>query len=141
LAKWLYLEILSFRTLSIVLVLKNKLSKTRRFGNWICFRPQVREKPILLGPLERASPNHWTSENSIFLKVIHHRQNPIVTTWLYLGESLALRPGRSTPGDVAPGTHWVRGWVDPSAGLGDVDKRKYLTTPGLELRLPQSSSP
>jgi hypothetical protein len=39
----------------------------------------------MLGPLERASPNHWTSdwiesENSIFLKVIHHRQNPIVTT-------------------------------------------------------------
>jgi hypothetical protein len=45
-------EILVFlRTLSIVLVLKNKLRKTRRrFGNWICFRPQVRERPILLGP-------------------------------------------------------------------------------------------
>jgi hypothetical protein len=40
--------------------IKNKQTKgTRRFGNWICFRPQVRENPILLGPLERASPNHW----------------------------------------------------------------------------------
>jgi hypothetical protein len=34
-------EILSFRTLSIVLVLKNKPRETRRFGNWICFRPHV----------------------------------------------------------------------------------------------------
>jgi hypothetical protein len=52
---------LSFRTLSSVLVLKNKLRETRRFGNWLCFRPKVRgKKPILLGPLERASPNHWT---------------------------------------------------------------------------------
>jgi hypothetical protein len=46
-------EILSFRTISIVLVLKNK-------------------------PREIAE--RWIeSENSIFLKVIHHRQNPIVT--------------------------------------------------------------
>jgi hypothetical protein len=30
--------------------------KTQRFGNWICFRPQVRgETPNLLGPLERAN--------------------------------------------------------------------------------------
>jgi hypothetical protein len=43
--------------------IKNKLRETRRFGNWICYRPQVREKtPILLGPLERASPNHWTTD-------------------------------------------------------------------------------
>jgi hypothetical protein len=33
----------------------------------------VVKKRILLGPLERASPNHWTI-------VIHHRQNTIVTT-------------------------------------------------------------
>jgi hypothetical protein len=37
--------------------------KTQRFGNWICFRPQmkVREKtPTQLGSLERANLNHWT---------------------------------------------------------------------------------
>jgi hypothetical protein len=28
--------------------IKNKLRKTRRFGNLICFRPQVRETPIFL---------------------------------------------------------------------------------------------
>jgi hypothetical protein len=38
-------------------------SKTQRFGNWICFRPQVREEktPAQLGPLERANLNHWTT--------------------------------------------------------------------------------
>jgi hypothetical protein len=26
----------------------------------------------------------------------------------------------------APGTHWMRGWVRPRAGLDDVKKRKFL---------------
>jgi hypothetical protein len=29
----------------------------------------------------------------------------------------------------------MRGWVVPRIGLGDVKKRKFLTLPGLELRL------
>jgi hypothetical protein len=32
---------MGFRTSSIVRILKNYKIKTRRFGNWICFRPQV----------------------------------------------------------------------------------------------------
>jgi hypothetical protein len=32
------------------------------------------------------------------------------------------------------GTHWIGGWVDPRAFLDDVEKRKFLTLPGLELR-------
>jgi hypothetical protein len=44
------------------------------------------------------------------------------------------RPGRFTPGEMAPGTHWIWGWVDPRAGLDDVEKRKFLTIPRLELR-------
>jgi hypothetical protein len=34
---------------------------TRRFGKWICFRPQVKwgkKTPTQLGPLERANLNH-----------------------------------------------------------------------------------
>jgi hypothetical protein len=31
--------------------------------------------------------------------------------------------------------HWMGGWVDPRAGLDDVENRKFLTLPGLELRL------
>jgi hypothetical protein len=39
------------------------------------------------------------------------------------------------PRERAPGTHCIGGWVDPRAGLDDVEKRKFLTLPGLELRL------
>jgi hypothetical protein len=28
----------------------------------------------------------------------------------------ASRPGRFTPGERSPGTHWIGGWVDPRAG-------------------------
>jgi hypothetical protein len=36
--------------------------KKCRFGNWICFRPQVKGKktPTQLGPLEKANLSHWT---------------------------------------------------------------------------------
>jgi hypothetical protein len=32
------------------------------------------------------------------------------------------------------GTHWVGGWVGPRPGLVNVEKIKFLTVPGLELR-------
>jgi hypothetical protein len=38
--------------------------KTRRFGNWICLRHQMKvgeKTPIQLGPLERANLNHWAN--------------------------------------------------------------------------------
>jgi hypothetical protein len=47
---------------------------------------------------------------------------------LFGSECLVLRPGRFTPG-----THWIGGWVGPIAGLDNVEKRKFLTLPGLEL--------
>jgi hypothetical protein len=53
-----------------------------------------------------------------------------LTSALAGGEWSASRPGRFTPGERAPGTHWIGGWVDPSAGLDDV-KREFLTLPGL----------
>jgi hypothetical protein len=37
------------------------------------------------------------------------------------GEWSALRHGRFTPGERAPGMHWIR-LVDPRAGLDDVEK-------------------
>jgi hypothetical protein len=32
-----------------------------------------------------------------------------------------------------PGTYWVGGWVDPRAGLDDVEKGKFLNLLGLKL--------
>jgi hypothetical protein len=61
-----YSELLCFWTLPNV---------RKRFGNWICFSPQVkRETPTLLGPLERANFNHWIR---VIPSIIHHRQNPL----------------------------------------------------------------
>jgi hypothetical protein len=31
-------------------------------------------------------------------------------------------------------THWIGGWVGPRTGLDDMEKRKFLPLPGLELR-------
>jgi hypothetical protein len=58
----------------------------------------------------------------------------ILTSALAGGEWSASRPCRLTPGERVPGTHWIGGWVGPRAGLDDVEKRKFFTLPGLELR-------
>jgi hypothetical protein len=43
-------------------------------------------------------------------------------------------PAALPPGERAPGTHWIGSWEDPRAGLTDMEKWKFLTPPGLELR-------
>jgi hypothetical protein len=50
------------------------------------------------------------------------------------GEWSSSRLGRFTPWERAPGTHWIGGWVDPRASLDNVEKRIFVTLPGLELR-------
>jgi hypothetical protein len=34
------------------------------------------------------------------------------------------RPGRFTPGDRVPGTHWTEGWVHPRCSMDAVEKRR-----------------
>jgi hypothetical protein len=53
------------------------------------------------------------------------------TSWRWAVNS---RPGRFTPRERAPGVHWIGGWLDPRAGVDDVEKRKFLILPGLELQ-------
>jgi hypothetical protein len=54
-----------------------------------------------------------------------------LTSALAGGEwSAALRPGKEPPC-----THWIGGSVGPRTSLGKVEKRKFLTLPGLELQL------
>jgi hypothetical protein len=38
------------------------------------------------------------------------------------GEWATSRLGRCTPGERAPGTHWIGDWVDPRAGVDNVEK-------------------
>jgi hypothetical protein len=55
------------------------------------------------------------------------------TSALVSGEWSASRPGRFTPEEKAPITHWIGGSVGPRAGMGDVKKKKFFTLAGLEL--------
>jgi hypothetical protein len=55
----------------------------------------------------------------------------IGTTWRWV---VSFTPRPLYPGERAPGTRYIRGWVDPRTGLDDVEKRKFLTLPRLELR-------
>jgi hypothetical protein len=38
------------------------------------------------------------------------------------GEWSASRTGRFNPGEGATSTHWIGVWVDPRAGLDDLEK-------------------
>jgi hypothetical protein len=58
-----------------------------------------------------------------------------------MGEWVASRPDRFTPWERAPASHWIGHWVGPRARLDDVEKGKFFTLPGLELRPHRSSSP
>jgi hypothetical protein len=63
-----------------------------------------------------------------------------VQTHIFLTSALdecewsASRPCRFTLGERAPSTHWIGGWVDPTASLDNMEKWKFFTPPGLELR-------
>jgi hypothetical protein len=60
-------------------------------------------------------------------------QTHIFLTSALVGEWSASRPGRFNPWERAPSTHSLGGWVSPRAGLDDVEKRKFLTLPGLKI--------
>jgi hypothetical protein len=51
------------------------------------------------------------------------------TSALEVDKWSASRPGRFTPGERAPGTHWVGSWVGPKASLETVEKRKIPSPP------------
>jgi hypothetical protein len=48
----------------------------------------------------------------------------------------ALRSEKEPPGPILR----IEAWADPNSGLNDVEKRKFLTLPGFELR-PLDRSP
>jgi hypothetical protein len=61
-----------------------------------------------------------------------------VDVYLHVFLASALIGGEwsaSFPGRFTPGTHWIGGWVGPKTGLDEVERRKFLPLPGLELRL------
>jgi hypothetical protein len=63
-----------------------------------------------------------------------YRSNILLNSALAGGEWAASRPGRFNSGGKASGTNWIGDWVGLKAGLDNVEKRKFLTLPKLELR-------
>jgi hypothetical protein len=63
-----------------------------------------------------------------------YRSTFFLTSALVGGKWSASRPGRFTPGERVPGTRWIGGRVGSRAGLDDMEKGKFLTLTGLELR-------
>jgi hypothetical protein len=59
-----------------------------------------------------------------------------LTSALVGGQWSASCPCRFMPGERIPGTHWIGVWVDPKAGLDDVEEREFLTLLELELQPP-----
>jgi hypothetical protein len=55
------------------------------------------------------------------------------TSTLDGGEWSTSRSCRFTPGERAPGTHWIR-WVGPRSGLNAMEERKILHLLGIETR-------
>jgi hypothetical protein len=49
-----------------------------------------------------------------------------LTSALVGGEWSASHPGHFTPGERAPVTLCIGGWVGPRAGLDDMEKRKFF---------------
>jgi hypothetical protein len=60
--------------------------------------------------------------------------NASLTSAVVGDEWSASRTSRFTPGERAPGTHWIGGWVGPRTSLDDAEKWKFLTLQGLEHR-------
>jgi hypothetical protein len=58
-----------------------------------------------------------------------YRSTFLMISALVGGEWSASRPGHFTPGERAPGAHWIGGWVDPRTGLEDMENRKFLAAP------------
>jgi hypothetical protein len=52
-----------------------------------------------------------------------------LTSALVGGEWLASRLGRFNPGEKAPVTHWIGGWVGLVACLENVEKRTRSSSP------------
>jgi hypothetical protein len=76
----------------------------------------------------------------VLLKGLRRMYRPMFffTSALVGGEWSASRPGRFTPGERAPSTHWIGSWVDPRAG---VNEEKILNATGTPNSNPSAVQP
>jgi hypothetical protein len=84
--------------------------KNQRFEDHLCPRPQ------------------GTCLTSWFFSPLNHLTRPIARENFIIGEWSASHPGRFTPKERDPGTHWIGGWVGPRASLDVMSKRKITSS-------------
>jgi hypothetical protein len=82
---------------------------------------------------------NWAPRHEDVLGEWRYSSTHSLTSALDGGEWSASRPGRFTSSEIAPGTHWIGGWVGTIAGLDAVVKRK-IPSPHRDSN-PRSSSP
>jgi hypothetical protein len=93
---------------------------------------------------EHMKKDWMDGESSTYMRIKHYSMQAyeevnvqiyiFLTSALAVGEWSASRPSCFTPGERVPCIHWIGGWVYPRSGLKVVEKRKFLTPPGLKLR-------
>jgi hypothetical protein len=64
---------------------------------------------------------------------------PSLTSALNRGEWSPSHPSHFSPGERAPGMHWIEGWVGPRASLDPMEKRK--NSPHCQESNPSHSEP
>jgi hypothetical protein len=57
-----------------------------------------------------------------------------LTSVLAGGEWSVSHPGLLISEESVTGSHWIGAWLGPKACLNDLEKRKFLPLPGLEIR-------
>jgi hypothetical protein len=67
---------------------------------------------------------NWAQRHEGVLGEWRYSSTHSLTSALDGGEWSASRPGRFTPRERAPGSHWLGGWVGPRAVLDAVVKRQ-----------------
>jgi hypothetical protein len=67
--------------------------------------------------LETTDTNKGNGQVVPVLKLIKYQAMKMYDLGTRWGEWSTSRPGRFTPGEMAPGTHWRGGWVGPRGSL------------------------
>jgi hypothetical protein len=75
---------------------------------------------------------HWGLRDHGIVGVETH---VLLTSALVRREWSASRPGRFIPGERDPDNHYMGGWVGPRDDLDEMEKWKFLSSPGFEIRL------
>jgi hypothetical protein len=116
-------------------------------GNWTpLVQPGAQSHHDDMVTCEQTSPSIMVSSSS-FLRLCCASKGEVVpvlnytntTPWRRMGSGcidayfLDLDTSWRCVVSGTPGTHWIGGWVDARTGLDDVEKRKCLTLPRLEL--------